>query len=102
MCVLWLLRPCWDLMHIKVEDNVGFANDLKIFEARFFLEFTHRCSLRACVVGVNMPAGLKPEAKFSVLDQENTWLGRMKDKCARGEVSWLELCATTGSRCLDQ
>ena len=46
---------------------------------------------------MNMTAGLKPKAKFTVLDEEDARLGRMEDKGTRGEVSGLELCPATGA-----
>ena len=102
MSVLGFIRARWDLMNIKVEDDVGFSDDLKVFKASFLLELTHRGGLCTGVVGVNMTAGLKPEAKLTVLDEEDARFGRMEDKGTRGEVSGLELCAATGSRCLDE
>ena len=96
MRVLGFIRARWDLMNIDVEDDVGFSDDLKVFEASFLLEFTHRGGLCTGVVGVNMTAGLKPEAKLTVLDEEDARFGRMEDEGTRGEMSGLELCAATG------
>ena len=94
MSVLGFIRARWDLMNIKVEDDVGFSDDLKVFKASFLLS-THAAAVHG-VVGVNMTAGLKPEAKLTVLDEEDARFGRMEDKGTRGEVSGLELCAATG------
>ena len=48
MSVLGFIRARWDLMNIKVEDDVGFSDDLKVFEASFLLSSR---TAAACALG---------------------------------------------------
>ena len=49
MSVLGFIRARWDLMNIKVEDDVGFSDDLKVFEASFLWSFSRTAA--ACALG---------------------------------------------------
>ena len=48
MSVLGFIRARWDLMNIKVEDDVGFSDD-GVFEASFLLEVPRTAA--ACALG---------------------------------------------------